>query len=336
MWRLATSECCLHTPNDNVNVGWKWVCVCEKPSMSPRLSETELTHSPVTRKYAEFPKMAEQGPMAIAMRLRNQLQNVYKLDPLRNEVSERGDKGFCVRLLPRASRTYYKRAWEGRSVWRERREMERETVLRVCAGVSVAKNQSTVCLAAVVFLFSSVAVVFLSNPSHSNPLLFSFSPISKIQYTNKKGCLRSWTNSGGGCRRVLSCDIPHDYWCALAQTRTSAWSASACIFRQYVSLLNISDRKCTCTLEFVGRKVTRKVHMRGHGVIFLPQHRVLVEFSGLKSSQWLILNYQYSFRRYSGLFSRSQARFFTNESDTWLAEKWKVRASAAPHEGARM
>ncbi|XP_051506373.1 polycomb group RING finger protein 1-like isoform X5 [Myxocyprinus asiaticus] len=29
--------------------------------------------------------MAEQGPMAIAMRLRNQLQNVYKLDPLRNE-----------------------------------------------------------------------------------------------------------------------------------------------------------------------------------------------------------------------------------------------------------
>lgn len=32
--------------------------------------------------------MAEQGPMAIAMRLRNQLQNVYKLDPLRNEVSK--------------------------------------------------------------------------------------------------------------------------------------------------------------------------------------------------------------------------------------------------------
>ncbi|KTG47608.1 hypothetical protein cypCar_00000639 [Cyprinus carpio] len=36
-------------------------------------------------KYAEFPKMADQGPMAIAMRLRNQLQNVYQLDPLRNE-----------------------------------------------------------------------------------------------------------------------------------------------------------------------------------------------------------------------------------------------------------
>uniref|UniRef100_A0A8C1C581 Polycomb group RING finger protein 1 n=1 Tax=Cyprinus carpio carpio TaxID=630221 RepID=A0A8C1C581_CYPCA len=33
------------------------------------------THSP----------MADQGPMAIAMRLRNQLQNVYQLDPLRNE-----------------------------------------------------------------------------------------------------------------------------------------------------------------------------------------------------------------------------------------------------------
>ncbi|XP_064200275.1 polycomb group RING finger protein 1 isoform X1 [Anguilla rostrata] len=29
--------------------------------------------------------MAAQGPMAIAMRLRNQLQSVYKLDPLRNE-----------------------------------------------------------------------------------------------------------------------------------------------------------------------------------------------------------------------------------------------------------
>ncbi|KAM9377738.1 LOW QUALITY PROTEIN: polycomb group RING finger protein 1-like [Pholidichthys leucotaenia] len=29
--------------------------------------------------------MAEQGPNAIAMRLRNQLQSVYKLDPLRNE-----------------------------------------------------------------------------------------------------------------------------------------------------------------------------------------------------------------------------------------------------------
>lgn len=63
--------------------------VCGKTSRSPRLSSTELTHSPVTRKYAEFPKMAEQGPMAIAMRLRNQLQNVYKLDPLRNEVSVR-------------------------------------------------------------------------------------------------------------------------------------------------------------------------------------------------------------------------------------------------------
>ncbi|RXM34243.1 Polycomb group RING finger protein 1 [Acipenser ruthenus] len=33
--------------------------------------------------------MAVQGPMAIAMRLRNQLQSVYKLDPLRNEVSTR-------------------------------------------------------------------------------------------------------------------------------------------------------------------------------------------------------------------------------------------------------
>lgn len=40
-----------------------------------------------TRKKADFPKMAEQGPMAIAMRLRNQLQSVYKLDPLRNEAS---------------------------------------------------------------------------------------------------------------------------------------------------------------------------------------------------------------------------------------------------------
>ena len=31
--------------------------------------------------------MAEQGPTAIATRLRNQLQSVYSLDPLRNEVS---------------------------------------------------------------------------------------------------------------------------------------------------------------------------------------------------------------------------------------------------------
>lgn len=73
-------------------------CV-EKPAGPPRLSATELTHSPVTRKYAEFPKMAEQGPMAIAMRLRNQLQNVYKLDPLRNEVSEMGENRFSVPSL---------------------------------------------------------------------------------------------------------------------------------------------------------------------------------------------------------------------------------------------
>ncbi|KAJ8335751.1 hypothetical protein SKAU_G00390930 [Synaphobranchus kaupii] len=33
----------------------------------------------------EVPKMAAQEPMAIAMRLRNQLQSVYRLDPLRNE-----------------------------------------------------------------------------------------------------------------------------------------------------------------------------------------------------------------------------------------------------------
>lgn len=65
-----------------------------KPADDPRLSATELTHSPVTRKYAEFPKMADQGPMAIAMRLRNQLQNVYKLDPLRNEVSARDQNRF--------------------------------------------------------------------------------------------------------------------------------------------------------------------------------------------------------------------------------------------------
>lgn len=76
--------------------------VCGKTRRSPLLSETELTHSPVTRKYAEFPKMAEQGPMAIAMRLRNQLQNVYKLDPLRNEVSERGENRFSGAVFRRA------------------------------------------------------------------------------------------------------------------------------------------------------------------------------------------------------------------------------------------
>lgn len=34
--------------------------------------------------------------MAIAMRLRNQLQNVYKLDPLRNEVSKDNLSGHVV------------------------------------------------------------------------------------------------------------------------------------------------------------------------------------------------------------------------------------------------
>lgn len=34
--------------------------------------------------------------MAIAMRLRNQLQNVYKLDPLRNEVRKEGLSRYNV------------------------------------------------------------------------------------------------------------------------------------------------------------------------------------------------------------------------------------------------
>lgn len=37
------------------------------------------------------------GQIAIAMRLRNQLQSVYKMDPLRNEVQ--GRQGYhCSRL----------------------------------------------------------------------------------------------------------------------------------------------------------------------------------------------------------------------------------------------
>lgn len=40
-------------------------------------------------------KMAspQGGQIAIAMRLRNQLQSVYKMDPLRNEVQ--GRQGYC-------------------------------------------------------------------------------------------------------------------------------------------------------------------------------------------------------------------------------------------------
>lgn len=47
-------------------------------------------------------KMAspQGGQIAIAMRLRNQLQSVYKMDPLRNEVQ--GQQGyFCGRLALR-------------------------------------------------------------------------------------------------------------------------------------------------------------------------------------------------------------------------------------------
>lgn len=44
-------------------------------------------------------KMAspQGGQIAIAMRLRNQLQSVYKMDPLRNEVQ--GRRGYCWGLL---------------------------------------------------------------------------------------------------------------------------------------------------------------------------------------------------------------------------------------------
>lgn len=37
------------------------------------------------------------GQIAIAMRLRNQLQSVYKMDPLRNEVQ--GRQGYCCGRL---------------------------------------------------------------------------------------------------------------------------------------------------------------------------------------------------------------------------------------------
>lgn len=67
----------------------------------------------------------------------------------------------AARLSLRASRAYYKRAREGRSVWRESREMERETLLRVCAGVSVAKNQSTVSSGCVFVLRGEVFLVIL-------------------------------------------------------------------------------------------------------------------------------------------------------------------------------
>lgn len=40
------------------------------------------------------------GPMAIAMRLRNQLQAVYKMDPLRNEASGGGGTGGGRAAVP--------------------------------------------------------------------------------------------------------------------------------------------------------------------------------------------------------------------------------------------
>lgn len=43
-------------------------------------------HAILIRKRVQL-KMAVQEPMALPMRLRNQLQSVYELDPLRNEVS---------------------------------------------------------------------------------------------------------------------------------------------------------------------------------------------------------------------------------------------------------
>ncbi|TRY85044.1 hypothetical protein DNTS_010313 [Danionella cerebrum] len=94
------------------------VCV-ENQQVPPPLGDRTHPLS-VTRKCGEFPKMAEQGPMAIAMRLRNQLQNVYKLDPLRNEHLVQ----TCVR-------------GERHSVWRESREME----MCVCAGLTPASGE---------------------------------------------------------------------------------------------------------------------------------------------------------------------------------------------------
>lgn len=43
-------------------------------------------HAILIRKRVQL-KMAVEEPMALPMRLRNQLQSVYELDPLRNEVS---------------------------------------------------------------------------------------------------------------------------------------------------------------------------------------------------------------------------------------------------------
>lgn len=78
------------------------------------------------RKYAKFQKMAEQGPMAIAMRLRNQLQSVYKLDPLRNEVS-------CRVLRDRLQRDRRDRAVE----------LQQRRVVVVSAGTDGEERENT-------------------------------------------------------------------------------------------------------------------------------------------------------------------------------------------------
>lgn len=67
-------------------------------------------------------------------------------------------------------------------MWRESREMEREPELRVCAGVSVAKNQSTVS-SDCVFVLRGEAFLVRSGPGRSScPVVC---PNSKTEHADK-------------------------------------------------------------------------------------------------------------------------------------------------------
>ncbi|NWS42411.1 PCGF1 protein, partial [Probosciger aterrimus] len=68
------------------------------------------------------------GPMAIAMRLRNQLQAVYKMDPLRNEASGGGG------------------GYRGEEVKVKMKELNEHIVCCLCAGYFIDATTITECL----------------------------------------------------------------------------------------------------------------------------------------------------------------------------------------------
>ncbi|KAJ8382571.1 hypothetical protein SKAU_G00033490 [Synaphobranchus kaupii] len=83
----------------------------------------------------KVPKMAAQGPMAIAMRLRNQLQSVYKLDPLRNEKAKGGSACMSVRIGGAMDRGVVARNCAGEEVKLKIKDLNEHIVCYLCAGV---------------------------------------------------------------------------------------------------------------------------------------------------------------------------------------------------------